>query len=470
MDDSKLFDGIGMVIDDHVMKEDGDQIVQIVEYLEKTKGLPLVKYNSLPDISDMNTILAIKFILLDWDLCGLTDDNGLPLPNSKLQDRNTEDNVNFLKKIVDSVVVPIFIFSNETIEDIERLLIDNKLIDEEDKEKSSIFVKSKSELFENEQCVVFDVINAWLRKVPSMYVIQKWRSAYFRAMNNMALDLGKSSSYWPNILWNCYAKDGVNPSEEIASLINQNILSRIKPVEFDSDILGEYKDYEIDTLREVLTKRCFIDNTFLGKDFSTGDLFKKGGKYYLNVRPECDCVEREGICELYLLKGRKLKEENLQGEYFSKYGKFNEQTNTVILGPIDNVFLEFRLKDLIIANPSDYGNRLGRILPPYITYITQKFGLYIHRQGLPRLPEEIFSKDDNQKLEIDNGENIEIGSDEDEMESLKNKLSESSNKIQELTHKIKELKSKNVKSQPAYRLYNCKVNIVPSLKRRKYRK
>lgn len=460
MDDSKLFDGIGIVIDDNVTAKEGDQIVQIVDYLENTKHLPLAKYESLPDISDMNALLAIKFILLDWDLNGLTDDKGLPITNPQLRDTNIKDNVEFLKKIVNSIVVPIFIFSNETIEDIERQLIDNKLIYEENKGKSSIFVKSKTELFKNEQCVMFDVVNAWLRKVPSMYVIQKWKSVYLHAINNMAVDLSKTSNSWPSILWNCYVKDGVNPSEEIASLINQNVLSRIKPVEFDSSILGEYKEYEIDTLRDILTKRCFIDNTFLGKDFSTGDLFKKKRKYYLNVRPECDCVEREGKCELYLLKGRKLKEGEIHGEHFSKYGKFLEQSNTVILGPINNVFLEFRLKELTIADSSGYGVRLGRIIPPFITYITQKFGLYIHRQGLPRLPEEIFSKDGNQETEVDG----------DEIEELKNKLSDSSKKIQELTSEIKKMKSKDVKTQPMYRLYNCKVNIVPSLKRRKFRK
>ena len=35
-------------------------------------------------------------------------------------------------------------------------------------------------------------------------------------------------------------------------------------------------------------------------------------------------------------------------------------------------------------------NRIGRLLPPYIIRIQQRFSLYIQRQGLPRIPENIF--------------------------------------------------------------------------------
>ena len=48
MDDEKLFDGVGVVIDDHVFngEEYGDKIIQVVDYLENKKHLPLVKYDN----------------------------------------------------------------------------------------------------------------------------------------------------------------------------------------------------------------------------------------------------------------------------------------------------------------------------------------------------------------------------------------------------------------------------------------
>lgn len=76
-----------MVIDDHVMSKEGDQIVQIVDYLENTKGLPLIKYTSLPEFSDATYFMGIKFILLDWDLKVLSaEDDELPIGIPQLQE------------------------------------------------------------------------------------------------------------------------------------------------------------------------------------------------------------------------------------------------------------------------------------------------------------------------------------------------------------------------------------------------
>ena len=37
------------------------------------------------------------------------------------------------------------------------------------------------------------------------------------------------------------------------------------------------------------------------------------------------------------------------------------------------------------------GKRTGRLLHPYLTRIQQRFGLYLQRQGLPRIPDEAVS-------------------------------------------------------------------------------
>lgn len=57
----------------------------------------------------------------------------------------------------------------------------------------------------------------------------------------------------------------------------------------------------------------------------------------------------------------------------------------------------------------------GRILMPFITYITEKYSLYIQRQGLPRIPKiaipnyEEQKEDDNDKeLEVLKAENLKL--------------------------------------------------------------
>lgn len=344
----------------------------------------------------------------------------------------------------------------------------NHIID--DDEKSPIFILSKSELFDNEKkCIMFDKVNEWLKKTPSIYVTQKWKTAYLEAINGMALDMREASPFWPNLLWTCYKNDGVNPSEEISSLINQNALSRIQPVEFDEEILSDKGDANNVALKNVLERQCFLKKDKLQILSTTGDIYQRGnGKYYLNVRPACDCVGRKGECKVYLIKGKKLSSRDQQTFFDTKYGNFKEQQNFVIVGPVEGAFIRFNFQDMIIKDYEEMKNQhIGRLLPPFITRVTQKYGLYIHRQGLPRLPKEVIPA----VAPIEDDNDNEFG--EETIDALQEEIKDSKDRLQQLSKENKELKAKMKRmtnSQNCYRLYNCKVTISPSLKRRKRRR
>lgn len=465
MKNENLFKGIGMVVDDQVNSGEDKAIDGIVKYLENDNHLPLVKYEDLPDNIESICFSSLSFLLLDWELNTLVVD-GSPIPDATLKVQNARDNVEFIKQVVAKVVIPIFIFSNEDVNSIKNTLSQNHIID--DDEKSPIFILNKSELFNNEEkCIMFDKVNEWLKKTPSIYVTQKWKTAYLEAINGMALDMREASPFWPNLLWTCYKNDGVNPSEEISSLINQNALSRIQPVEFDEGILSIKKTCDEHLLKNLLERQCFMRNEYLGDLSSTGDIYKWHQEYFLNIRPSCDCVGRDGKNKIYLIKGDKVKDKEIQNGLFNeKYGNFNEQSNFVIVGPICGFFIRFKFKDFLIE---DYDKkkekRIGRLLPPFITRVTQKYGLYIHRQGLPRLPKEVIPavapiEDDNEF-------------EEETMDALQEEIKDSKSMVQQLSKENKELKAKMKRmanSQNCYRLYNCKVTISPSLKRRKSRR
>lgn len=464
MENENLFKGIGMVVDDHV-NSGNDAINGIVKYLENDNHLPLVKYENLPDDIESICFSSLSFLLLDWELNTL-DVDGFPIPDATLKAQNDRDNVDFIKHVVNKVVIPIFIFSNEDVNSIKNTLSQNHIID--DDEKSPIFILSKSELFDNEKkCIMFDKVNEWLKKTPSIYVTQKWKTAYLEAINGMALDMREASPFWPNLLWNCYTSDGVNPSEEISSLINQNALSRILPVEFNQNILSGRKACDEHILKSLLERQCFMRNEYLGGLSSTGDIYKWQQKYFLNIRPSCDCVGRDGNNKIYLIKGDKVRDKEIQNGLFNdKYGNFNEQSNFVIVGPIDGFFFRFKFKDIVIEDfEKKKDKRIGRLLPPFITRVTQKYGLYIHRQGLPRLPKEVIPavapiEDDNEF-------------EEETLDALQEEIKDSKSMVQQLSKENKELKAKMKRmanSQNCYRLYNCKVTISPSLKRRKGRR
>lgn len=463
MENENLFKGIGMVVDDQVNSGKDKAIDGIVKYLENDNHLPLVKYEDLPDNIESICFSSLSFLLLDWELNTLVNVDGSPIPNAALKAQNARDNVDFIKQVVAKVVIPIFIFSNEDVNSIKNTLSQNHIMD--DDEKSPIFILNKSELFDNEEkCIMFDKVNEWLKKTPSIYVTQKWKTAYLDAINGMALDMREASPFWPNLLWTCYKNDGVNPSEEISSLINQNALSRIQPVEFDEEILSIEKTCDEHLLKNLLERQCFMRNEYLGDLSSTGDIYKWQQEYFLNIRPSCDCVGRDGKNKIYLIKGDKVKDKEIQNGLFNeKYGNFNEQSNFVIVGPICGFFIRFKFKDFLIE---DYDKkkekRIGRLLPPFITRVTQKYGLYIHRQGLPRLPKEVIPavapiEDDNEF-------------EEETIDALQEEIKESKSMVQQLSKENKELKAKMKRmanSQNCYRLYNCKVTISPSLKRRK---
>lgn len=463
MENENLFKGIGMVVDDQVNSGEDKAIDGIVKYLENDNHLPLVKYEDLPDNIESICFSSLSFLLLDWELNTLVNVDGSPIPNAALKAQNARDNVDFIKKVVAKVVIPIFIFSNEDVNSIKNTLSQHHIMD--DDEKSPIFILNKSELFDNEEkCIMFDKVNEWLKKTPSIYVTQKWKTAYLDAINGMALDMREASPFWPNLLWTCYKNDGVNPSEEISSLINQNALSRIQPVEFDEEILSIEKTCDEHLLKNLLERQCFMRNEYLGDLSSTGDIYKWHQEYFLNIRPSCDCVGRDGKNKIYLIKGDKVKDKEIQNGLFNeKYGNFNEQSNFVIVGPICGFFIRFKFKDFLIE---DYykkkEKRIGRLLPPFITRVTQKYGLYIHRQGLPRLPKEVIPavapiEDDNEF-------------EEETIDALQEEIKDSKSMVQQLSKENKELKAKMKRmanSQNCYRLYNCKVTISPSLKRRK---
>lgn len=455
-----------MVVDDQVNSGKDKAIDGIVKYLENDNHLPLVKYEDLPDNIESICFSSLSFLLLDWELNTLVNVDDSPIPIATLKAQNARDNVDFIKQVVAKVVIPIFIFSNEDVNSIKNTLSQNHIID--DDEKSPIFILNKSELFDNEKkCIMFDKVNEWLKKTPSIYVTQKWKTAYLEAINGMALDMREASPFWPNLLWTCFKDDGVNPSEEISSLINQNALSRIQPVEFDEGILSIKKTCDEHLLKNLLERQCFMRNEYLGDLSSTGDIYKWHQEYFLNIRPSCDCVGRDGKNKIYLIKGDKVKDKEIQNGLFNeKYGNFNEQSNFVIVGPICGFFIRFKFKDFLIE---DYDKkkekRIGRLLPPFITRVTQKYGLYIHRQGLPRLPKEVIPavapiEDDNEF-------------EEETMDALQEEIKDSKSMVQQLSKENKELKAKMKRmtnSQNCYRLYNCKVTISPSLKRRKGRR
>jgi hypothetical protein len=118
----ELFNGIGIVIDDEI-DSTGANINRIIKHFEE-KNIPLVKYTSLPNIKIIDNLQAISFLVFDWNLVNFIP--GIRSPEEIINENN-ESNISFLRALIEKCFCPIFIFTNENIDDIKRILVGSNL-------------------------------------------------------------------------------------------------------------------------------------------------------------------------------------------------------------------------------------------------------------------------------------------------------------------------------------------------------
>ena len=402
MNIEELFAGIGVVIDDKVFSSDEqeDRIVSIVKELENVRKFPLVKYADLPDDDVLKKLTNVTFLLLDWEIEPKQDALGEVAPNVQLGDALKADNekrvIEIVKETLRNSLVPVFIFSNQDIVTIKKKLADADV----DLDKSQIFIESKSELVE--EGALFSKIGDWIDGVSGVYVAKAWENAFNKAKNQFFAELANNTSHWPKALFKAAADDSTDPGEEITQAISQNVISRMQPIVIDQEQID--KDTMTPSKEEVLgimKGQFFLDNA--SEASMVGDFYKKGGKYYMNIRPTCDCVSRDGNSDcVYLLNCARLKD-NQVIEAFEN-GHFKETIGCAVVGPLyENAVYRIYFKELKREDYSQWKEKkVGRILPPIINHITERYSLYVQRQALPRIPKDIIpeiAREDKDKEE-----------------------------------------------------------------------
>lgn len=394
MASSDLFDGIAVVIDDQIGKETG--IDNLIKQIER-KNMPSIKYKALPSTEEVKHFAGISFVLLDWKLQHEELDGqitqGVSIPDTLAQ-AMVDENIAFIKSIKETLFVPIFIFTNERIRGVIKALKKHNLYDKG--KPNAIFVKNKRDLKGTKK--LFNTLNDWMKDTPSIYVLKEWEKELHKAKVQLFDSFYEISPNWPKILWKTFIKDDVNASQELGDLISKNLQSRMKPFRFDGKILKKRGiQAQKAEIRSVLVGERFLENDGIdANSISPGDLFKLDDKFYLNIRPDCDCIPDRNSTnsslddvKLYLLKGEKLSAPKEKKAFDKKYGHFHEQDNQALVFCIlDGKSFIFKFKEINIMQWRELKDkRIGRLLPPYITRVQQRYTLYLQRQGLPRTPE-----------------------------------------------------------------------------------
>ncbi len=391
-----LFTGVAVIIDDEVKKEEAN-ISNILRQI-RSKNIPYIAYDTIPDKNIVSHFAGVSFVLLDWKLDNeeIIDEGlgGLKIP-STLKEYNISENIDFLKSLKEKTFTPVFIFTNEEKDTVISELQEHKLYQED--KPNFIFIKNKDELAKE----LFSEVEKWIISNPPVYVLLQWNKGYQLAKNRLFWDFYERSPLWPKILWDCYKADGANMSRELGEIITRNLYTRIPPISFEESFLEACASVEPDSgeVRNVLEGERFIKGQYLNsKDIYTGDVYKqeieeentKKIVYWLNIRAQCDLVRNRNP-DLYCLKGRQISDDEIKNIPFEN-GEFIEKKNHVIVTCIDDgKIIEFLFRELKIHKwNSIKNNRIGRLLPPYITRIQQLYSVYFQRQGLPRNPDEAF--------------------------------------------------------------------------------
>ena len=396
-----LMSGIAVVIDDKInctvaeengSEEGGDPIVKIVERIEEKWNLPFYKAKEIPQKEEAwpNLFQAASFILLDWNWWG---------PNApELEKYGINTNIKFLKQAKD-YFLPVFIFTKEDIEDVKYHL--REIYKEDTPEQNFIFIRSKASILSNHS-LDFGTIEEWISKNASVYVLKTWEQVFYAAKKELFGSMYARSPDWPKVFWKAYSDDSVDPSSSLTHLINDSLLGRMQTNAFDAEILATPPaEVPREDLQALIGETSFRpQETLPENEIRCGDLFKQSnGKFLLNLRPDCDCVPRHGQnidrVKLYCVEGEEMNDKDIGEKY--RNGHFEERVwESIAFAACEGKSVRFGFNKLRVKRFAEIKNqRVGRLLHPYLTRIQQRYGLYLQRQGLPRIPEEAVYIDQN---------------------------------------------------------------------------
>lgn len=437
---ARIFQGIAVIFDDEIYTEDSG-IYNIKTYLE-SKGIIVACYNYAPDVRFIPAVANASFVIVDWDYTSIlrepdnsVDDYVSISSSSELSKTTQEGLIIFLLELLKKTFIPIFIFTGKNV-DVIRSELEERCSGILDKR---IFIKSKDELGSPEQ--LFNVLENWIKEMPSVYVLKEWDKTITQSKHSLFLNLYSCSPAWPNVIRNMLEKDSnIGWQHEFGEFLTKSLSNRIDEYKFDEDFIGSTDFIDDKEIQKVLEgERYYEYQGRRPKIAYTGDLYQISNKFYLNIGAQCDllhhkeskekynpniyCIEgtvvaKKDIVSQYVrltadeliidkensytfkqlsdLNSKKRKEinnalRNHRENIFFRKGTFIESSNKVVIGCIaSEQIIQFELDIQIKEFEYIQDYLIGRILPPYITRIQQRCSQHLIREGILPIPQELF--------------------------------------------------------------------------------
>lgn len=394
----ELCRGIAIVIDDKAQppkEEVKDPIIKIISKLNDN-GIPCCIYTKLTEARKyLKNFGAANFLILDWDLLGdLDKDNAGVI----IKESHADKVIKFIKDFRKICFCPIFIYSNANIRDIQDTLISNDLYFEE--KNNFIHIQAKKDLIKGKK--LFSTIDSWINNNPTIYTLKNWENSFSQAKTDTFWHLFSKSPVWPKVMWESFTEDSVDPYSNLNDIIYRLIKCRTSLVKIDQKKINR-KKYPVkhEEIKDVIQGMMFIGKKQIPEnEIRPGDIYLgTKGKYYMNIRPECDTIfgrsDKDGNLlfdgNVYLLEGSRVTSSQFKKIYYNPKNGINIKHDHVLIYGIDGKdFIRFNFKELIIRDYATIKDKLeSRLISPYINNVQQMYSSYVGRFGLPKIPNRV---------------------------------------------------------------------------------
>lgn len=389
-----IFHNPVVVIDDEIGEKESE-ICQIRDEIRKL-SIPTIDYDDIPDEEVIKNLSNISFIIMDWNFekCHRESfdfgdiDEEIEYPDGmKREDRSKV--ISFVKSIIENYTVPVFFFTAEATEEIKEIMTEEGI---EEAAISQIFFCEKTDLLEPNAMV--ERIIGWIEERPAVYVLKKWETEAAITKNKLFLDLNSKSTYWAGTVWETIQHDG-DRNYEFTSFLNRQFVNRFDTIAFDGKWINKTGTIRYDELREIIQAERYIsyDEGNSPKYLHTGDLFvENDSQYWVVVSAQCDLARHKAHKNdnVILVRGNAINVDQWEKILGNESEYYDTRTSVYEMCVADNYLVEFKMGEYKMYNPireKDSSCKLiGRLLPPNITRIQQKFSSYIVREGEMSIP------------------------------------------------------------------------------------
>lgn len=393
-----MFSGIVVFVDDEIEKPDS-YVYHLKENFNRS-GFPVLIYKELP-WDFIENFHSISYVLLDWNL-----NAGLSVGH------RVRENVEFIQRIRNKTLAPIIVFSalskEEIVEEIKTQICDDPSNELSSTEISNLIIISKADNLSFKE--LMEEIYDDIKNQTSLYALKEWELSLRNAKQEMVSFFYKISVDWAAEYYRASVKDNTDPAFVLQEMLFDNLKVRQTSISLDQEIFNQHNSEESSEANSVVDGNADLEEDleineiiqagmFYKYDDKkpemvfAGDVFKDSeDNYYVNIRPQCDCIPRSidlDEVELYLVPA---EYKSYKGHYKTKRKLDSELRSKpapvyCVVQPFKQGTLILNFKKFCISKYARWKHkRIGRFLPPQLSYIVQTFCLFLQRPGLPPYP------------------------------------------------------------------------------------